>query len=351
MPDQPLKLKVASSYLYGAPADGNRFTAKLLVAPEVHPLETLKDTFFGNPLVDLPKSADDVVDARLDAQGELEQDVALPDDVKPVAPLAVTLSGSVYESGGRAVTRLLKRVYWPAPQLVGVRPLFDPEQGAESEGTARFEILRADVDGKLVAGHHLKVRLQRELRDFYWLYEHGDGWKSDANQHLQLVEEKDVDVDAGQRVQVDFPVQWGGYRLEVYDPDTTAHHRVSVLRRLQLGRREPGQGSAPGQGEAAAGQGALPRRRHHEGHRHPAASRSRRAAGGVRPPALHQEHRRQGRRYVRHPGDQGLGAARCLCGGDGVPRWRGGRAQHAGPRDGHRARHDGSQRPAHSAAP
>ncbi|OOG61951.1 hypothetical protein B0E46_14215 [Rhodanobacter sp. B04] len=220
LPDEPFKLKVASSYLYGAPADGNRFTAKLLVAPEVHPLAALPDTFFGDPLVDLPKSADDVVDAKLDAQGQLEQEVKLPDDVKPVAPLAATLSGSVYESGGRAVTRLLKRVYWPAPQLVGVRPLFDPKQGAESEGRAGFEILRADVDGKLVAGAHLKVRLQRELRDFYWLYEHGDDWKSNADVRLQLIEEKDVDVAAGQRAQVDFPVEWGGYRLEVYDPET-----------------------------------------------------------------------------------------------------------------------------------
>lgn len=219
-PNQPLTLKVASSYLYGAPADGNRFTGKLLLAPEVHPLDTLKDTFFGDPLIELPKSAADVVDARLDAHGKLEQAVSLPDDVKPVAPIAVNLSGSVYESGGRAVTRVLKRVYWPAPQLVGVRPLFDPRQGAESEGTASFEVLRADATGKLVAGTHLKVRLQRELRDFYWLHEHGDSWKSSANQHLQLIGEKDVDVAAGQRVQVDFPVQWGGYQLQVFDPQT-----------------------------------------------------------------------------------------------------------------------------------
>lgn len=220
VPNEALKLSVASSYLYGAPADGNRFTAKLMVKPEVHPLPNLQDTFFGDPLVDLPKDASDVVDDKLDAQGHLEQDVALPDDVKPVAPLAVTLSGSVYETGGRAVTRLLNRVYWPATKLVGVRPLFDPKQGAESEGRASFEILRADVDGKLIAGSHLKVRLQREIRNFYWLYEHGDDWKSNANVQLEQVDEKDVDVAAGQRVQVDFPVEWGGYRVEVYDPET-----------------------------------------------------------------------------------------------------------------------------------
>ncbi|MEO8780256.1 MAG: MG2 domain-containing protein, partial [Rhodanobacter sp.] len=196
-PGEALKLKVASSYLYGAPADGNRFTAKLLVAPDVHPVATMKDTFFGNPLVELPSSADDVVDAKLDANGVLEQALPLPHDVKPVAPLAVTVSGSVYESGGRAVTRLLQRTYWPADALVGVRPLFDPKQGAASESPVGFEIVRANADGKLVAGSHLKVRLQRELRDFYWLYEQNGGWKSDANQRLQLMDEKDVDVAAG----------------------------------------------------------------------------------------------------------------------------------------------------------
>lgn len=44
-PGEPLKLKVDSTYLYGAPAAGNRFTAKLLVDADVHPVESMKDTF------------------------------------------------------------------------------------------------------------------------------------------------------------------------------------------------------------------------------------------------------------------------------------------------------------------
>ena len=77
-PARPLKLKVDASYLYGAPADGNRFTAKLLVAPEVHPVESMKDTFFGDPTVELPRSADDVVDAKLDAKGALHRTCRCP---------------------------------------------------------------------------------------------------------------------------------------------------------------------------------------------------------------------------------------------------------------------------------
>ncbi|MDE1961007.1 MAG: alpha-2-macroglobulin family protein, partial [Xanthomonadaceae bacterium] len=38
-PGAPLKLDVQSDYLYGAPAAGNRFTARLTLAPDVHPVE------------------------------------------------------------------------------------------------------------------------------------------------------------------------------------------------------------------------------------------------------------------------------------------------------------------------
>lgn len=220
VPDEPLKLTVSSSYLFGAPAAGNRFTAKLIAKPEVHPLPSMKDTFFGNPLLTVPTSADDIVDDALDDEGKLQRDIDIPSDQKPDTPMSFVVSGSVYESGGRAVTRALTKVYWPAPALVGVRPLFDPKQGAGSESRAAFDIVRADIDGKLVAGSHLKVRLQREVRTFYWLYEHGDDWKSNANVDLSLIDEKDIDLKAGQHAQVDFPVQWGGYRLEVYDPET-----------------------------------------------------------------------------------------------------------------------------------
>ncbi|MBP6799390.1 MAG: alpha-2-macroglobulin family protein, partial [Luteimonas sp.] len=77
-PGQPLKLEAIGAYLYGAPAAGNRFTAKLAVAVEQQPLEGLPGWFFGDPTVKLPKEAKDVVDATLDARGRLAQDIALP---------------------------------------------------------------------------------------------------------------------------------------------------------------------------------------------------------------------------------------------------------------------------------
>ncbi len=103
-PGQPLRLQAIGAYLYGAPAAGNRFTAKLAVAVEQHPLEQLPGYFFGDPTLELPKEAKDVVDATLDEQGRLAQDIALPAEAKPVSTIAAVVSGSVSKAAAAAST-------------------------------------------------------------------------------------------------------------------------------------------------------------------------------------------------------------------------------------------------------
>ncbi|RZZ87518.1 alpha-2-macroglobulin family protein [Pseudoxanthomonas winnipegensis] len=218
-PGQGLALKADAAYLYGAPADGNRFTAKLAVAVEQHPLDKLPGWFFGDATVDLPKEAKDVVDATFDAKGHYEDTLSLPDEVKPVTPVAAIVTGSVYETGGRTVNRSLKRVLWPADVLAGVRPLFDDKEGSAANGTAGFEIARFNAAGARQPGKGLKVTLVRERRDYHWTHDEDTGWSFDYTQRFENVDTKTVDV-GGDAVRVDFPVEWGGYRLEVFDPAT-----------------------------------------------------------------------------------------------------------------------------------
>lgn len=218
-PGQPLQLKATGAYLYGAPAAGNRFTAKLAVAVEQHPLEKLPGYFFGDPTLELPKDAKDVIDTKLDAKGQLQQDLPLPEEVKPVSPVAAVVSGSVYETGGRTVTRTLKRVLWPNDVLVGVRPLFDDKEGADSNANARFELLRVDATGAPRAGKGLKVTLVRERRDYHWNYADEGGWDYDFTRRFENVETRAVDVGTT-AARFDFPVEWGEYRVDVFDPAT-----------------------------------------------------------------------------------------------------------------------------------
>jgi uncharacterized protein YfaS (alpha-2-macroglobulin family) len=219
-PGEPLKLAVESAYLYGAPAAGNRFTARLTLAADQHPVEAHKDFYFGDPTIELPKEAKDVVDEALDEHGRLEQDIEIAEAAKPAAPIAALVSGSVYESGGRTVTRTLRRTVWPADALVGVRPLFDLKDGSDANARAAFEVIRSNAAGELLAGQHLKLTLVREQRDYRWVFDRESGWHFDYNERYENAETRELDVEAGKALKFDVPVEWGNYRVEILDPAT-----------------------------------------------------------------------------------------------------------------------------------
>ncbi|MGA9343409.1 MAG: MG2 domain-containing protein, partial [Rhodanobacteraceae bacterium] len=220
-PGKPLKLSVAADYLYGAPAAGNRFTARLTLTADQHPVDAHKDFFFGDPTIELPKEARDVIDTPLDAHGKLASDIDVLGDIKPTAPIAAIVSGSVYESGGRTVTRTLKRTVWPAREIIGVRPLFDADDGANANANAGFELIRSNAAGDLLAAPKpLKLTLVRERRDYHWTFDGDSGWHFDYTQHFEEVESRDLDLAVGQTLKFDVPVEWGDYRIDVLDPAT-----------------------------------------------------------------------------------------------------------------------------------
>ncbi|MBD9536252.1 alpha-2-macroglobulin family protein [Stenotrophomonas sp. STM01] len=217
-PGEPLKLQADAAYLYGAPADGNRFTARLAVAVEQHPVEAMPGWFFGDPTVELPRQANDVIDTTLPGDGKLRQDIPLPAEVGKGTTVAAVVSGSVYETGGRTVTRTLKRVLWPAPALVAVRPLFDDKDGADANANARFELMRVDAEGNPQPGKGLKVTLVRELRDYHWTYT-DNRWDYDFTRRFENKETRTLDAGTT-AARFDFPVEWGDYRVDVFDPAT-----------------------------------------------------------------------------------------------------------------------------------
>ena len=159
------------------------------------------------------------LEAALDAQGELRQDIALPQEVKGNTPVKAIVSGSLFETGGRSVNRSVERVLWPADALVGVRPLFDDKDGADSNANARFELMRYGSDGQPRPAKGLKLSLVREYRDYHWTHDEDSGWDYDFTRRFETVETRTVDAGAT-ALRFDFPVEWGDYRIEVFDPAT-----------------------------------------------------------------------------------------------------------------------------------
>lgn len=219
-PGQPLAITVAADYLYGAPAAASRFTAKLAMANALHPVDALKDWFFGDGLQTLPSAPVDALDQRLDADGKLSADLplALPDPL--TGPVQIAVQGSVFETGGRAVSRNLTRVVWPAPALVAVRPLFAYDEGAAADSRARFELIKVNASGARMPQAGLKAKLVRELRDYHWTYDEGSGWRADFVSRFEDAGSATVDLVGEASAEIGFDVEWGDYRLEVLDPAT-----------------------------------------------------------------------------------------------------------------------------------
>lgn len=229
-PEAPLRDKdelqvgVEGNYLYGAPASGNRLLGSVVTERKPNPLAaSLPGFVFGDVADDSARKRQEIPEAELDEAGKAS--VSVPVDMaERNSPMTVRASFSLLESGGRPVVRSIERTWWPAPVLVGVRPLFDG--GVAREGSlAEFELTRVDNAGKFKAASELQVRLVREERQWYWRYDDGRGWNSGYNTSEELVDARAVPLK--ERGKVALPVTYGRYRLEITDPEThqTARYR------------------------------------------------------------------------------------------------------------------------------
>jgi uncharacterized protein YfaS (alpha-2-macroglobulin family) len=212
-----LTVQVEGNYLYGAPAAGNRLLASLAVERlRVALPQTWPGFIFGDIADDSAKKRQDLGENALDDAGKAEVDVPLELSERS-SPMQVRASFSLLESGGRPVVRSIERAWWPAAELVGIRPLFDRDIAAEG-GLAEFELARVNTQGKFVPAKGLQIRLLREERQWYWRYDDNRGWNSGYHEEEELIEARSINLAA--RSKIALPVKYGRYRLEINDPTT-----------------------------------------------------------------------------------------------------------------------------------
>ncbi|WP_196140501.1 alpha-2-macroglobulin [Aliikangiella sp. G2MR2-5] len=200
-------------YLYGAPAAGNRISASIEVKPVYQPLEDFKNFYFGK--AEEGESARKVTleDKKLSEAGGVEWH--LPNLwSKETFPTQYVFEASLYESGGRPVTRRLKQVIWPGDFHFGIRPLTQADYQKPFQN-ARFEMLLADKQGQLSEIGEVEVGLVRENSDYYWRANRNHwGYSSSRNDkkvYTRVVRSKE------KRLDFELPLEYGTYRLELRD--------------------------------------------------------------------------------------------------------------------------------------
>ncbi|WP_345251478.1 alpha-2-macroglobulin [Pigmentiphaga soli] len=223
-PGQPLRVDVQGGYLFGAPAAGNRLLATVDVSRDAQALPTQWPGFlFGDFADDDRRHRADLDETTLDEHGAATVSVPVEAD-GAASPMKVRAAFSLLETGGRPVVRSIERILWPAPAMIGVRPLFD--RGVAAEGQlAGFEAVRVDAEGRPVPLAAATVRLYREERQYYWRFDDQRGWNSGFTETEELVDARTLAIDG--RTRFELPVKWGRYRLEIGDPGhgPTARYR------------------------------------------------------------------------------------------------------------------------------
>lgn len=243
-PDQHYTIDVVGTYLYGAPAAGNRLLGVVQFERDVNPLAKQFPGFeFGDVNETEKKTRKELEEHTLNDEGKASVDIDLSPAANRHSPYLVRTTLSLLESGGRPVVRSIEKVIWPAPVLVGVRPLFSGKYAPENS-PVDFEVIRVDSAGKLQASSAMPVRLFRENRNYYWSFGDQGGWQSGFTETDELVATSTVSTAADARGKLRLPVKYGRYRLEILDPATNQ----SLVYRFYAGwsaQEDESQGSRP----------------------------------------------------------------------------------------------------------
>jgi uncharacterized protein YfaS (alpha-2-macroglobulin family) len=209
VPKKEFDVPIQADYLYGAPAAGNRADAFVSVSPATNIFPDLKGYYFGDG--GLVIGSFPVSEIKLDEAGKGK--IKIPDSWQSIkVPMKFVINASVYESGGRPITRRQKVIQLPDYDVLpGIQPQFKDKPA--SNQTVKFKLLSVDKTG-LPVKDNLSVRLLRDHREYFWQYDNSRGWYWSHQSHRYVTGSSSVEMK-GEEVVVEFPVEWGAYDLEV----------------------------------------------------------------------------------------------------------------------------------------
>lgn len=219
-PDETVKVEVKGRFLYGAPAADLKTEAELVLQEDPDPYPAFPGYQFGLAQDSWTAKTYPVTLAGTDAQGRAEASIRLAERPETSRPLQALLRVSLFEPGGRPVNRSLSLPYRTQAFAIGIRPQFQ-DGGVAIGQEAGFEIIAVDPGGQRLPSGGLRAELFREEYQYYWYYQ-DNRWNyklivSDG----ATVQARDIGINPERPTLLRQSVlDWGNYRLEVYDAKT-----------------------------------------------------------------------------------------------------------------------------------
>jgi uncharacterized protein YfaS (alpha-2-macroglobulin family) len=204
-------IDVNGVYLFGPPCAGNDVNGHITLDPGFFQPKGYSEYSFTDPAVKFTPIQVDLSADKLDDKGNHTYTYQISDNLRPPSALRMTVSATVREDGGRAVSAYKSVQVNPYPVYFGIRQDF--EGYAKSGKPATFAVVAVDGAGQPATVDSGWVKFYRTIyqniiqRDQYGIYRY-------------VSEEKDEIIDStmvsfsGKPVSVTFtPGDYGAYRV------------------------------------------------------------------------------------------------------------------------------------------
>ena len=210
---------IDADYLYGGVAGGLEGEVTLTYAADRDPLKLDNGFAFGLEEEELDARSPEPTPFTTDGKGHAE--VALDLGAMPVttSPVAVAIHAQIFDVGGRPVGRDGELTVLSTDLLIGIKPLFDTYVRWGEE--AAFEVGVWDDQGNRVARQGLAWNLVRESYEWRWWHE-GGNWRYRGFLWDEFIAHGSLDAGPEDFTRIAQGIDWGRYRLEIYDPETGA---------------------------------------------------------------------------------------------------------------------------------
>jgi len=215
---EDVEFDVKGTMLFGPPAAGRKVDAKLTISSEAFAPEGFTSFRFGDSEKEFDRVELSLGEDQLDDEGKKTYRAHIPDDMRPPSALSGLLQASVYEMGGRAVTKYRRLSIHPYPFYIGLRRV---EEGyAEKDKQTRIDFVVVKSDGQKTEHLDLEFSYFRVKWHSILRRDKSGYYRYVSERSLEPVERKKVTYD-GDVSSVSFiPHDYGRYRVVIEDPQS-----------------------------------------------------------------------------------------------------------------------------------
>ncbi|WP_435234377.1 alpha-2-macroglobulin family protein [Psychromonas sp. PT13] len=209
-----LVYQLTGKYLFGTPANGNTLKTDVSYQTTQHFPGKYNQYFVGQRFA-LSESYKELAEMQLGEEGTGKINIPTPANEDLKSPVSINTNFSLLESSGAAVQRQQRQIIWRGKPVPALLPYVSTFTYASQ---AIFDIALLNANGDDTTKGEIEITFEHDQGRFYWVYEEGDGWTRHEQARWKTIETKLIDVNDISQVQ--FPVDWGDYRITLKDTET-----------------------------------------------------------------------------------------------------------------------------------